>query len=45
MLFVFVMVFVFMYSVEFVKLNMVMAMIRMTTLPKNVQKMVNRPKA
>ena len=37
--------FVFAYSAEFVKLNIVMAMIRITTLPKNVQKIVNRPKA
>jgi hypothetical protein len=43
-LFVLVVVFLFAYSIEFVKLNMVMAMIRMTTLPKNVQKIVNRPK-
>ena len=44
-LFVLVVIFVFAYSVEFVKLNIVMAMIRMTTHPKNVQKIVNRPKA
>ena len=44
-LFVLVVVFVFVYSIECVKLNMVMAMIRMTTPPKNVQKMVNRPEA
>jgi len=44
-LFVRVVVFVFVYSIEFVKLNMVMAMMRMTTPPKNVQKMVNRPEA
>jgi hypothetical protein len=44
-IFVLVVVFVFVYSVEFVKLNMFMAMIRMTIPPKNVQKIVNRPEA
>lgn len=40
-----VVVFVFVYSIEFVKLNIVTAMIRMTAPPRNVQKMVNRPEA
>ena len=37
--------FVLVYSVGFVKLNMVMVMIKVTTLPKIVQNIVNRPKA
>jgi hypothetical protein len=43
-LFVLMVAFVFVYSVEFVKLTIVTAMIKMMTLPKKVQKIVNRPK-